>query len=50
MPTSSKTENVAESDFHGIVQFCSIGLLLALTFVIAVRLTLGEWLEILPGG
>jgi hypothetical protein len=50
MPTSPKTENVAESDFHGIVQFCSIGLLLALMFVVAVRLTLGEWLEILPGG
>jgi hypothetical protein len=51
MSTPSRIANVCErSDFGSIVRFCAIGLLLTLVFVIAVRLTLGEWLEILPGG
>jgi hypothetical protein len=48
---STPSRNVRErSGFGRIVRFCAIGLLLTLVFVIAVRLTLGEWLEILPGG
>lgn len=50
MSTSSAIADVSESsDFHSVVQFCSIGLLLTLVIMIAVRLTFGEWLQFLPG-
>ena len=50
MLTPFRIADVSENgEFSGIVKFCLIGLLLTLVFVIAVRLTLSEWLEFVPG-
>ena len=51
MSTPPGIAHVSErSVFHSVVQFCSIGLLLTLVIMIAVRLTFGENLQFLPGG
>jgi hypothetical protein len=51
MRASSRIANVSEcNDFGIILKFCASGLVLSLMFVIAVRLTLAEWPDVLPGG